>query len=494
MDYYTLQLADGRKLPYPADDIDFYPTIVGHIEDLKALGADPDTVIILGYPDPEYLYKVLTTDYMNINYKLDEFVRIANAVDFLGNDQILNTMMKSLVGWFSVPSLIEQFRANKNNVKESMRNLQVGPQYLFLQNTKDPTLDYYFQSLVDDDNYKIAISDDLSYVVIWAWNIISHAFAPVTKRETKFINIYKDGYIIKSMTNLPNIKVPDQFIIDNNGIMYSLLDSNVYILNPPDYASYLYKHINAMDISLSNNAKRYLSKADSKSRYEVTELDTGKVFRYRYPPMLIANYVNRFASPNMDLRIIQHNILVKGIIPDWVEYAHLVWIVDSNTQSWIDIPDSNVLKISYDEKIIAAGKRLSANEYGKYNVNIYEREGSNFMLMASNDSILGLPLFVSENLLLTQLATEEDIPNGVDNAIIKVYKIKEQIIQSPAAYEIRIPVGKKYDLRYTRPGPNNTYIFGRTPERNSPDRNISFFKYRIRPYDTLDEFLEAKLD
>ncbi len=299
MDYYTLQLADGRKLPYPADDIDFYPTIVGHIEDLKALGADPDTVIILGYPDPEYLYKVLTTDYMNINYKLDEFVRIANAVDFLGNDQILNTMMKSLVGWFSVPSLIEQFRANKNNVKESMRNLQVGPQYLFLQNTKDPTLDYYFQSLVDDDNYKVAISDDLSYVVIWAWNIISHAFAPVTKRETKFINIYKDGYIIKSMTNLPNIKVPDQFIIDNNGIMYSLLDSNVYILNPPDYASYLYKHINAMDISLSNNAKRYLSKADSKSRYEVTELDTGKVFRYRYPPMLIANYVNRFASPNM---------------------------------------------------------------------------------------------------------------------------------------------------------------------------------------------------
>ncbi len=98
---YILQLADGRKLQYPADDINFYPTIAENIENLKILGADPDTIIILGYPDPEYLYKVLTTNYLETNYKLDEFVRITNAVDFLGNDQILEKMMTFLLKMFN---------------------------------------------------------------------------------------------------------------------------------------------------------------------------------------------------------------------------------------------------------------------------------------------------------------------------------------------------------------------------------------------------------
>ncbi len=498
-----IKLADDTILDLPENVIDFYPTIAGHIEDLRALGADPDTIIILGYPDAESLYKVLTTDFLQINYKLDEFVNIANAVDFLGNDAMLNTMMKSLVGWFSVPSLIEQFRANKNNVKESMRNLQVGPQYLFLQNTDESMLDYQFQSLVNVNRYKVAISDDLSYVVIWGWNviesitliesmdIIERTVPHVQKRETQFIKIYKDGHIIKNMTNLTDIEVPDQLIIDNNGIMYSLLDSNVYILNPPDYVSYLYKHINAMDISLSINTKRYLSRPNKKSPYEVTELDTGKVFRYR-EPLVQTTYYKPVPSPHMDLLDFSYYVRPVNIISSRVPNA-LIWIVDANTQSWIDIPYSNLLTISHSEKIIATGKNLSENPYGEYEVNIYKREGLNFTLTAHNDSILGLSLFVSENLLLTELESEKYPPD--DNTVIKVYKVKGQVIKSPAAYEIRIPLGKRYfpSKSNIQPGPNNTYIFMKTPGK-VPDRNMSFFKYRIRPYDTLDEFLEAKLD
>ena len=380
-----------------------------------------------------------------------------------------------------------------------MRNLQVGPQYLLLQNTGEPALDYQFQSLVDVNGYKVAISDDLSYVAIWGWNeieiinILSVGVAPVKKKETKFIKIYKDGHIIKSMTDLADIEVPDQLIIDNNGIMYSLLDSDVYIWNPPDYVSYLYKHINAKDISLSNGTKRYLSRPDVKSPFEVTELDTGKVFRYRKIPES-TTYYEASSTPTMDLLIFQSipplmelgGLTIGGV----QQYATLVWIVDANTQSWIDIPDSDVLKTSHSDKIIATWKWLSDDPYGEYEVNIYKREGLNFMPMAHSDSILGYPLFVSENLLLTELARTENPPNDV---VIKVYKIKGQVIKSPAAYEIHIPLGKRYYLRTIQQGPNDTYIFGKTPGK-SPDRNMDFFKYRIRPYDTLNEFLEAKLD
>ena len=92
--FYILQLNNGRTLEYPIKDVDFYPTIKAHAADV---GTEPGDTVILNYPDPEYLYKIFTTNYLTTKYNLDEFVRIANAVNFLGNEQILEQIMQKLV-------------------------------------------------------------------------------------------------------------------------------------------------------------------------------------------------------------------------------------------------------------------------------------------------------------------------------------------------------------------------------------------------------------
>ncbi len=492
---YILQLADGRKLQYPADDINFYPTIAENIENLKILGADPDTIIILGYPDPEYLYKVLTTNYLETNYKLDEFVRITNAVDFLGNDQILEKMMTFLLKMFNDPLIIEQYRPNKEKIKDVMFKLNNGPIHWLLQSTRKLNLDYHFQLMINNEEYDIAISDDLSYVAIWGWT------SRTQNTGLKFINIYKNGNIIKSMTDLPNRAIPDKLIINNNGTIYSLFGSNVYIRNPPDYRLFLYKKTNSKDMTLSNDAKRYLSRPNDKSPYEVTELDTGKVLSIVAPYKQLISLPFRTSvapkpvpSPHMDLLTVQNIEQFypsPGTFRSSSRYTHLVWIVDNNTQSWINIPNSDIFKLSYSEKIIVTGKPKPKLIVGGYEVQLYKREGLNFTPLAHGYTIMGEPIAVSENLLLNKSIKVATKPGEVPmNDVINIYNIKGDIIESPPAYEINIPPTTRNYTSALFPGPNNTFMFMFAPTGDT----IKLFKYSIKPYDTLNEFLVARLD
>ncbi len=520
---YILQLANNQKLQYPTKDINFYPTIRDHVIDV---GAKPGDIIILGYPDSEFLYKVFTTNYLQINYNLDEFVRIANAVDFLGNDQILEQIMQKLVQWFNNPVLLKQFQANKTKVEDAIFNLNEGPIDLLLRSTfSHMRIDYNLEIEITTDNYDLAVSDSLEYVVMWGWDVVTHIdtwFDPASlakpsvlvgslstikgpsKEEARnialrFINIYKNGQLIYNITNLTDIAVPYSITIDNNGILYNIRfeDKSIYRWSPPSYNKQIYKSVESAESILSNDAQRYLYQISlNQRRVFVVELTTGRVIsvvpEHPLPPDAQVHHfpLSVTAAPNMKLFKYYYNKMISNPPKYEIEVRknHVVWIVNENTKSWVDIPHSEELVISHDENIIAAYGRQPVNNM--YEIHLYQREGLNFIPLANTQNMLiHKPIAVSQNVLLTMDEGDiADMDRQID-IVVNVYGIREnKVFQQP--YVINIKDGVR-SLSNVFSGPNNTYLFYINPL--GKNKNKKLIKYRLQGYKRLNDFLVAKL-
>ncbi len=187
---------------------------------------------------------------------------MANAIDFLGNDDVLNQFMAALV--------MVQFKADKENTKEILRNLNNGPQHWLLNNTIKPRLDYEMDHDVSCALRHVAVSDNLSYVVLWIPPpiVIEGGLPLYGEGGLRRLTVYKDGQKIKDMWNPPKFSmVYDNLTIDDNGAIYTVdikndiytvdIKSDIYISIYPDYIPQLYKNIDGESIVLSNNAKRY---------------------------------------------------------------------------------------------------------------------------------------------------------------------------------------------------------------------------------------------
>ena len=523
---YVLQLNDGQTLEYPVKDVDFYPTIKGNIE---YLAIDPGDTIILNYSDPEYLYKIFTTNYLKTNYNLDDFVRIANAVDFLGNDDILKQLMASLVTWFTDPVLLNQFKANKTNVEDAMFNLNAGPMYWLLRN---PTRDYDLDIEITTVQYDLAVSDNLEYVVVYGWNrepVAPHAFIPqilgqMVHSVLKFIAIYRNGQLIHNITNLTNTEKPRSMIIDNNGILYSVINKDIYKWLPPHYNMELYKNVKGWSeyIKLSNNAQRYMVKKDD--QYSVVDSITESVISVApsyFPPqpnnMPVGMYQFQLQlplpapavakpAPHMNLLFVEYNKQVNM-------KNHSVWIVSKNTTSWIDIPYSEKLLISHDENIIAAYGLQDDDEYGIYLYQIGSGLGLNFIPLSNTQNVRE-PLAVSKNVLLTidkgNIADIADIvkrTQGVSpmamspltieepvDIVVNIYNIKGQNIRDKPANQITFPSKRRQLLEAVFSGPEDSYLFFIIPDvERVKNQSIKLVKYSIKGYERLNDFLVAKL-
>ncbi len=516
---YILQLNNGQTLEYPVKDVDFYPTIRDHAIDV---GAEQGDTIILNYSDPEFLYKVFTTNYLTTNYNLDEFVRIANAVDFLGNDQILEQMMQKLVTWFNNSSFLTQFKANKTKVEDAMFNLGEGPIYWLLQNSSAPNMDYNLELKITTDRYDIAVSDDLSYMVIWAWDNVPIGIAPTADQivpTMRYITIFKNGQRIKDMTDMVNVPVLDEMVITNDGTMYSLIDKNVYKWSAFDDIQRFYKNIeDEGTISLSNDAQRYAASIYNGS-VSVIELETNRVLsiisNYSEPSPALQQLPQPKPSPHMDLFTVEYNTSV--LVGNRYESRknHAVWTVGGNIPAWINIAGSKNLAISHDENIIASyGRHPKTNIF---ETSVYKKGDFNFMLLAdTKDIYIKAPFAVSEKLLIT--ATNDDFldkelyytrgkrpklagasslgifiyPN-FSGITVNVYNIKKQTIVSPLAYQIKFPRTERKFIEDVYSGPNNTYLFLIAEPNKVIDNIIQFIKYHISPYKLLNDFLVAKL-
>ncbi len=542
--FYIIQLTDGDTLEISEDAINIYPTIKTYIESYIELGADPgEFVVILNYSDPTFLYKVLTTDYLQKGYNLNEFVRIANAVDFLGNDDILEQLMKTLVDWFTDPSTLNKFKSQKERIKDIIFNLKEGAVYWLLQNSVIPEVEYTLKLEITSEKYDIAVSDDLSYLLLWGWNKEAFSdsvgiFFPGTgKGIIQFMTIYKDGQHFADITGVTGVDKPDKMIIDNNGIIYSISGKKIYRWAAPDYIQRPYKNIETEgDITLSNDAQRYASIAKNYTiggQYQgldqIIDVTTGRVLStispYNPPPLtnmppitmapldipgiLIRPTLVPKPSPHIDLLSIEYTRHIPG---NEQRKNHSVWIVDDNTQSWSDIPSSEVLVISHDENIIAAFGRPTSNDISI--INLYKREGSEFVPITNAGNIaVRVPLAISKNLLLTmakgnskyntEKQTRGDFPtpmgsafrfDPIEDIIINAHNIKNNIIESSTGYQIQFPSTSGDFIEDVFSGPNNTYLFLIAPRiRGINDENIKLVKIRVQGYERLNDFLVAKL-
>ncbi len=501
---YIIELSDGRKLSFSPQDVQHYPTIANTVDNPLF---DPDSAILLTY-DPDVLYMIFTTPILQTQHTLDMYVRITNGLDYLENIATVKRMMATLVKWFYNPDIVAQFKINKENTKNLMHSLNFEPQGWLLDNTLYSKLNYMLNAPIPEDKYKkyryekyVAVSDNLSYVVIW--------YLPDSRAaQSPQVNIYKDGILIKTQDDLQLSQVSNKMVIDDNGTIYNSnnLENNVYIWHKPDYIPQLYKHIDGEAITLADNTQRYLQDvlnvfniggfAQYVIIYIVSDLHTGTVisrtipYNPANPPQVAGPDIIR--SSRMDLIIITYyyttsdpatNVRTTGT-------NHGVWVVDNNTTAWIRF-QSKILLISHSEQIIATADP-QPEDTNKYNVAIYKRRGINFEPLANIDDIYGRPIVVNENFLIT---TTEGVPNIVQGirifsatTDINFHKITNQTIErEPINIINKDMIGVEI-----YPGPQNTYLFLSRATALEPHFIIK--KYGIQPYDTMEEFLEDKLD
>ncbi len=499
---YIIELADGRELSFKPQDVQHYPTIKNTIDSPLF---DPDSTILLTY-DPDVLFKIFTTPILQQNHTLDMYVKITNGMDYLENIATVKQMMATLVKWFDNPDIVAQFKINKENTKNLIHSLNFEPQGWFLDSTLYLKLNYMLNAPIHGipDGYHVAVSDDLSYVLIWDLPI--RAFL-----KSSQVNIYKDGTLIKTANNLPLHQVSTKMVIDDNGNIYNNRENNVYIWSYPEYIPQFYKHIDGEAIVLSNNTQRYLQIVQeilniggfdqSVETYIISDLHTGTVlsrtipYNPAYPPRVIevrGPYI--ISSPHMDLIIIKNDYRTIGV-RDMAKGSkgtnHGVWVVDKNTTNWIEFPRSEILLISHSEQIIATANP-QPEDTKKYNVSLYKRQGVNFEPLANIDGINGRPIVVNEDFLLTMEPGGMSKQGTTFTININFHKITNQTIDIKPTFIIKADMLDFRDIRRVLPGPQKTFIFISGPTVQESRYIIK--KYGIQPYDTMEEFLEDKLD
>ncbi len=503
---YIVELTDGRKLSLSPKNVPYYPTIQNTIDSPLF---DPESPILLNY-NPDILFKIFTTNFLQQNHTLDIYVKLTNGLDYLENVDTVKQMMKALVKWFDDPTIIAKLKINKENTKNLIYSLTFEPQGWFLYNTISHKFDYSLNVPTRWGMYytHVVVSDNLSYVVIWD-------LPPPEVMPSPQVTIYKDGILIKTQDDLQLDQVSDKMVIDDNGTIYYNInrENDAYIWRQPQNISQFYKRVDGVNITLSNNAQRYLQTVQNIQNiggfdqfviiYIVSDLYTGAVISRTIPynPVLPQHTVVIIGptispSPHMDLIVIEYNYVAldpaTNISTRSVNYG--VWVVDNNTTAWIEF-GSEILLISYSEQIIATADPRPEGT-GTYNVAIYKRNGSNFELIANIDDIHGRPIAVSEDFLLTTSmggpGTEQGILTISLTTNINVHKIIDQTIErEPTTYVITENILEMRDIE-VYPGPQNSYLFVSKP--TAQRTRYVFKKYRIQPYENIEEFLEEKLD
>ncbi len=116
---YTIRLLDGKTLTLPATFASFYPIIEEQAGDIVG------DVIVLNYPDSDALYTILSTDYIKTAHDPSTYIRLINAVGYLGNKEVLTTMLYTILNWFSDQTILTSLKQQKEAVKNLIGSLDV---------------------------------------------------------------------------------------------------------------------------------------------------------------------------------------------------------------------------------------------------------------------------------------------------------------------------------------------------------------------------------
>ncbi len=161
IDGYIIKLSDDQIVPVAHDVAMSYDTIKNVIDNIVG---EPGELIALHYNDSEALYLVLATNIFITKNEFDVFIRIIKAVDFLGNDNILNRVLVKLGQMFEQEEFLATIRPMKDRVQELLMGLPETIIHRFFELVNIPVIEYTSQ--IDKYNERLIVSDDLNHFVV----------------------------------------------------------------------------------------------------------------------------------------------------------------------------------------------------------------------------------------------------------------------------------------------------------------------------------------
>ena len=244
---YIIKLVDGKTITLSRDSIELYP----HIQD--QLGDLAGNTLVLNYKDAEALYTILTTDFLEQEHSPDMYIRLIRAVEYLGNENMLDTMLKILLPWFYDPDILLKLKQDKDSFKKLMNKLSVPVLWQILQFFTVLEFEYQGGEFIGRGEVG-ATSDDLNYIVIEG-------------PKNNKMEIWHKGQLVKELPQVLSGNKEGPSITNNGDIYY--VDRAVY---PNRIMKYVGEEIMANnDLAIIPQQLRSIttSKAYDFSQYEM---------------------------------------------------------------------------------------------------------------------------------------------------------------------------------------------------------------------------------
>ncbi len=112
---YIIKLSDNRTLLLSPDKANFYPLIR---DMLDMIDTQPGGEIPLFYRDSDALYTLLTTTNWNISKDPQMYMRLINAMDYMGHEQMMDIMLAQVVHWLAHPEILADPAASQQVIGE----------------------------------------------------------------------------------------------------------------------------------------------------------------------------------------------------------------------------------------------------------------------------------------------------------------------------------------------------------------------------------------
>ncbi len=220
IDGYIIKLSDGQIVPIAHDVAMSYDTIKNVIDNIVG---EPRELISLHYDDSEALCLALATNIFITENEFDVFIRIIKAVDFLGNDNILNRVLVKLGLMFELKKFRSSICPTKDRVQELLMGLPPTIVHRFFELVNIPVIEY--TSEIDNYPGKLIVSDDLNrFVVVESIN-------NQTANDMKKYDMYNKGLCYRRFTvsNEHNTnRSIRKWALSNDGNLYAAtIDMNV---------------------------------------------------------------------------------------------------------------------------------------------------------------------------------------------------------------------------------------------------------------------------
>ncbi len=501
MDKYIIQSNDNQQFELTVEQINKYPLLMDTLLDIDI---EPGTIFDI--PFSAELLTIAFNDNYNQAMALDRLVTLIQLVSYLGLENEVNKLLKTLISYFNLKFTAPQVEMIKNIIN----TFDAIMQQLFVSKTQNLTTDYHSSLFLTDNQYTM---QSISATVLVTSANLDYTLVKHTSIDQR-TNLSKQNYSIWRGNEVTITKIPEKS--ENIMKYHTLFDIySMYISNDGKYYE-LVKHkdgdITTYDISLLSNNEQVIhtipipNYTESKEiSYVVMSLDLFKyMIYYDLPPgeldvqkMFIGSVADPHEVVSIDIiRGFRLSPLFNTILSIRSDIDYTIYHIENNQvfsklvnyyrSGWLETELYPNFYFSYDGKMIA--------EVNGDSVHILNYRGDSFVKrdMPQDEKSVA----ITNEYLITYNRDSHELHfwyiYGLSEAIkpsLKINVIYGKDISPNISYGV-------YDVRVIM-GENNTFLLTRNVIKTIKRNKEMFFewtKYKIQPYTTMDQFYASLTD